>query len=476
MLRNKSTKILSEIADFFTSDQKAIRKILELYRTMGISSLHIGVNDRPQGVYRRMDVLLTLLLSPLANTNESGNTIVWFKKTLDAEKDVIYRFMNDCRLRWRTIVDGINCKLIGCMNVSKPTDACLILDDTDLKKTGLKMELVSRVWSHVDNRALLGFKGLFLGWCDDKSFLALDFSLHREAGKNEKFPFGLKPQQVKAQFHKERPLKCASTKRIKEADLKKTDTGMSMISRALFRGVPFRYVLMDSWFVSGKMIKFVLGLPGKHLLGMGKMGTTKYGFQNQELTAKDLCDRLSRKGKAKRIRKLNMKCIQVNVTLQDVLVCLFFYRNTSKGPWHFLVSTDLDLTPLKAYQLYAKRWNIEVCFHEMKQYFHLNGCQSRDFDAQIAHVSVALIAYNMFSTAKRLTSYETMGELFREVASQMTELTLSERIWMVIVELLQFVADLIDTDFASLIQSLMQKGDQQSKLMRIVNFSIADAA
>jgi len=112
----------------------------------------------------------------------------------------------------------------------------------------------------------------------------------------------------------------------------------------------------------------------------------------------------------------------------------------------------------------------------MKQHFHLNGCQSRDFDAQIAHVSVALIAYNMFSTAKRLTSYETLGELFREVASQMAELTLSERIWMVIVELLQFVADLIDTDFASLIQSLMQKGDQQSKLMRIVNFSIADAA
>src|SRR3989339_1194784 len=106
MLRNKSTKLLSEIADFFTADQKAIRKILELYRTMGISSIHIGVNDRPQGVYRRMDVLLTLLLSPLANANESGNTLEWFKKTLDAEKDVIYRFMNDFRLRWRTIVDG----------------------------------------------------------------------------------------------------------------------------------------------------------------------------------------------------------------------------------------------------------------------------------------------------------------------------------------------------------------------------------
>jgi len=476
MLRNKSTKLLSEIADFFTSDQKAIRKILELYRTMGISRFHIGVNDRPQGVHRRIDVLLTLLLSPLVNANGSGNTLDWFKKTLDAEKDVIYRFMNDCRLRWRTIVNGINCKLMSCMDMSKPKNACLILDDTDLKKTGFKMELASRIWSHVDNRALLGFKGLFLGWCDDKSFLALDFSLHREAGKNVKFPFGLKPQQVKSQFHKERPSKCAGSKRIKEADMKKTDTGMSMISRALLRGVPFRYVLLDSWFVSGKMIRFVLGLPGKHLLGMGKMGSTKYGFQNQELTAKDLCERLSRKGKAKRIRKLHMRCIKVNVTLQKVPVCLFFYRNTGKGPWHFLVSTDFDLTPLRAYQMYARRWNIEVYFKEMKQHFNLNGCHSLDFDAQIAHVSVAMIAYNMFSTTKRLNNYETLGDLFREVASQMTELTLSERIWAIIEELLQFVAEFMDIDFASLVQSLMKKADQESKLLKLINFSNVHAA
>jgi hypothetical protein len=44
------------------------------------------------------------------------------------------------------------------------------------------------------------------------------------------------------------------------------------------------------------------------------------------------------------------------------------------------------------------------------------------------------------------------------------------------VELLQIGADLIGTDFSSLIQSLMQKGDQQSKWMRIINFSNANAA
>ena len=479
MLRNKSTKLFSEIAGFFTSDEKTILKILELYQTMGISSFHIGIKDHKQGSFRKMDILLALMLSPLAATGQSKNNLItgWIKQTLDAEKDVLYRFVNDCRLRWRTIVYGINCKLIDCMQIENPSNACLILDDTDIKKTGFAMELVSRVWSHVEGKSILGFKGLFLGWCDEKSSLILDFSMHREGSKNEKTPFGLKPKQLKNQFHKDRPASSAGAKRVAEADQKKTDVGMRMISQAISRGISFGYILMDSWFVNGKMIRFILSLPGgKHLLGMGKMNGTKYLLHDQEFTAKELCDRLARKKKGKRNRALHMVCIQVNVFLQEELVCLFFYRNTGKGPWHFLISTDLDLTPLKAYRLYAKRWNIEVFFKESRQFFGLNDCHSRDFDALIAHTSVSVVAYNMFSTAKRLNCYETMGDLFREVAIQMTELTLSERIWAVIQDLLNFVADLLEIDFSSLLQKLMQNGDQESKLLRIVNYSAARAA
>jgi hypothetical protein len=47
----------------------------------------------------------------------------------------------------------------------------------------------------------------------------------------------------------------------------------------------------------------------------------------------------------------------------------------------------------------------------------------------------------MFSTAKRLNSYETMGDLFQEVVGQMAELTQSERIWAIIVELPELFAD-----------------------------------
>jgi hypothetical protein len=63
----------------------------------------------------------------------------------------------------------------------------------------------------------------------------------------------------------------------------------------------------------------------------------------------------------------------------------------------------------------------------------------------------------MFGIAIRLNSYETKSDLFREVASQMVEFILLETTRMVIKDLLQLVADLVDGAFASTTQSLMQK-------------------
>jgi len=62
------------------------------------------------------------------------------------------------------------------------------------------------------------------------------------------------------------------------------------------------------------------------------------------------------------------------------------------------------------------------------------------------------------------------GDLFREVAGQMTELTLSDRIWSLILDLLGLVSKIFEINFGSLIQSLMQEADYDSKLLRIINY------
>ena len=159
-------------------------------------------------------------------------------------------------------------------SIGSPTGCkCLIVDDTDMPKTGWNIELIGRIWSHVSNSSKLDCKGLFLGYHDAKSFYGLDFSLHGEKGKNAKKPFGLSPKQTKDRFTKRSSKDSAASTRKAEYFIKKTEILLMMIRRAISKGLSFDYLLVDSWFVSDGLVSFVLGCTKKfHLLGMAKMG------------------------------------------------------------------------------------------------------------------------------------------------------------------------------------------------------------
>jgi hypothetical protein len=73
---------------------------------------------------------------------------------------------------------------------SKSSNQCLIINDTDLPKTGFKTEMIGRIYSHVLHKSILGFKGLFMCHTDGKTQTMLDFSLHGEEGKKREKPKG----------------------------------------------------------------------------------------------------------------------------------------------------------------------------------------------------------------------------------------------------------------------------------------------
>ena len=123
---------------------------------------------------------------------------------------------------------------------------------------------------------------------------------------------------------------------------------------------------------------------------------------------------------------------------------LFFCKTSHKGKWHGLLTTNLDLSFEQAYKIYSTRWSIEVFFKESKQHLGLGKCQSQDFDAQIASITISLLQYNILSVAKRFSEYETLGELFRTANAEIIELTIAERIWLIITEIIAQLADLFD--------------------------------
>lgn len=77
---------------------------------------------------------------------------------------------------------------------------------------------------------------------------------------------------------------------------------------------------------------------------------------------------------------------------------------------------------------------------------NLAGCSARDFSSQIVHVSLVMIRYNLLASVKRILDYETIGGLFNDIFAGVHELTVVEKIWEIILEVVAVVAELTGAD------------------------------
>lgn len=71
--------------------------------------------------------------------------------------------------------------------------------------------------------------------------------------------------------------------------------------------------------------------------------------------------------------------------------------------------------------------------------------------------------YNILATARRFSSYETIGGLFREVTRNSVELTITERIWGMIIDIVNEIAQCFEIE-----------DEKNSRLLStvLINFSI----
>jgi hypothetical protein len=474
MLPSKSTKIFSEMNDFFTSSEKAIKKCLSVMNALKLTSEKIPNRNNWPVCYRRADLLNTLLLFPFFSIEKVPgyleNALFEYMK---AAKDTIYRFKNESGVAWRELVYKVNGKILKRINKSGSIDStsyrCLILDDTDIRKTGKFIEHISRIWSHSLNCGMIGFKGLFLGYWDSKTFIGLDFSLHKEKGKNKKYPCGFKQSVLKKQYKKKRNKESHGYAREKELHQDKISNAIRMIERARQNNIPFEYVLMDSWFFCQSIMNTVIEM-GAHIIGMAKMGKSNYLYKGKNRSAKQIVDGLRKTKKIKWVKSINLYVIDTVVKFKGVPVKLYFCRNTRRGKWHLIISTNTSLTIKQAYEIYAIRWSIEVFFKEMKQHFQLGKSQSRDFDAQIADTSISMMQYNIFNLAKRFSSYETLGELFKDAQGSVMELTICKRLWLCFIEFVAIISDICDVDPDDLMEKIFAEKSTDNKFAKMIKF------
>ena len=64
-----------------------------------------------------------------------------------------------------------------------------------------------------------------------------------------------------------------------------------------------------------------------------------------------------------------------------------------------LITTDMDIDAKKAFELYARRWCIEVAHKEMKGLLNLGKCQCVDLAGRITAISLCMIQHTGYSKA-----------------------------------------------------------------------------
>ena len=71
-----------------------------------------------------------------------------------------------------------------------------------------------------------------------------------------------------------------------------------------------------------------------------------------------------------------------------------------------------------------------------------------------------MIQYNILGTVKRFESYETIGGLFTELTGETVELTVIQRIWGLIIKVINVIAEFISCDSFELTENVINNNHQ----------------
>ena len=421
----------SEMANLLSVKSRVSSDLSVLFSRFALGHMLSRMGMRKEQGYSLVQLIMAVCTFRVCGETICSAYMARFHGLLATGKNCYYRLLERESMDWRRLLTAMAVRFHAILRKEGIAAAegpkCLILDDTTLEKTGIHMEGISRVFDHVKGHCVLGYKLLLCAYCDGKSTLPVDFTIHSEKGRDK--TYGLTDKQRKARFKKKRQNDSFAAKRLSELDKDKIDMGIEMVKRATESGLQADYVLCDSWFTCEKLLREVRSVDGGkiHYVGLAKLGKTKYEVEGHSHNAQGLIAKYERE-RRQYCRKYKCAYISLKGKLGEVPVRIFLIRYGHRDRWNVLVTTDMSLSFVKAFEIYQMRWSIEVLNKETKQYLGLGDFQGRDFDKQVADCTLCYMTYVVMVLDKRINEYETTGQLFAVLKDSLIELTLWKRI------------------------------------------------
>lgn len=316
-------------------------------------------------------------------------------------KNTYYRFLNETSYNWKKFLLLLAVKVSAAFDkLTRPERVkVLVLDDSVIKRNrSKKVELLARVYDHVENKFQKGFTLLTLGWSDGYSFVPVGFNMLSSAAKSNRY------QEMAADIDR----RSNGYKARKESLMAKTDAAILLVKRALNAGIRADYVLMDTWFTTEPMIRSVLA-EGLDVIGMVKQLKQRYRYKGGLYTLPELQKFVTFDSAGNIFGSL---CV---TTKNGIPVKIVFVRNRNKKSESlYLLSTDCSLSNAEIVRIYGNRWSIECFFKASKSFMKLGTeFQGRSFDAMVSHTTIVFTRYILLEWIRRnQNDQKTYGELF----------------------------------------------------------------
>ena len=410
-----------------------------------ISELQIGKLLRKSNITKNCGICAYEVFQFLLLLVFQGKNLFRFlnskHKDQAVSKNTYYRFLNESSYNWKKFLLLLSARVISAFDrLTRPERVkVLVLDDSVIARNrSKKVELLARVYDHVDHKFKKGFTLLTLGWSDGYSFIPVGFNLLSSASKSNRYEEISDNIDHRSNGYKTR----------KESLLPKTEASLLLIKRALEAGICADYVLMDTWFTTEPMVKAILA-EGLDVIGMVKQLKQRYNYKGRKYTLPELQKFVCFDGARNIFGSL---CV---TTKNGIPVKIVFVRNRNKkSECLYLLSTDCSLSDYEIVRIYGNRWSIECFFKASKSCLKLGTeFQSRNYDAMVSHTSIVFTRYMILEWIRRNENdQKTYGELFFMLCDDIQDMDFTNAL-QGLLSLFTDIAAMVSADITELIKS-----------------------
>ena len=337
------------------------------------------------------------------------------RKDQAVSKNTYYRFLNDTSFNWSRFLLLLSAKVTSAFSsLTRPERVkVLVLDDSVVKRSRSKaVELLARVYDHVEHKYQKGFTMLTLGWSDGYSFVPVGFNLLSSAKKSNRY------QEISDRIDR----RTNGYRARRESLMAKPEAAVLLVQKALAAGIQADYVLMDTWFTTEPMLEKLLET-GMDTIGMVKQLKQRYYYQGKAYTLPQL-RRFVRFGSSRDIFGSVIVTTKKGIPVRIVIV-----RNRNKkSECLYLLSTDCSLSDAEIVRIYGNRWSIECFFKASKSFLKLGTeFQSRTYDAMVSHTAIVFTRYTILEWIRRNENdQKTYGELFFMFCEDIQDMDLTD--------------------------------------------------